>query len=125
MKDRLTLVVVTPEKKLLEVETKSVRVLLADGGSMGILPGHAKLIAATLAGDLDYLDIQGNKSRIKLGSGILLVDNDLVQVMTNVLYEEYSEEDKEEDNLMDRITREIVEKLKVAPLDRHVSSNEE
>jgi len=125
LKDRLTLVVVTPEKKLLEVETKSVRVLLADGGSMGILPGHAKLIAATLAGDLDYLDIQGNKSRIKLGSGILLVDNDLVQVMTNVLYEEYSEEDKEEDNLMDRITREIVEKLKVAPLDRHVSSNEE
>lgn len=125
MKDRLTLVVVTPEKKLLEVETKSVRVLLADGGSMGILPGHAKLIAATLAGDLDYLDIQGNKSRIKLGSGILLVDNDLVQVMTNVLYEENSEEGKEEDNLMDRITREIVEKLKVSPLDRHVSSNEE
>jgi len=125
LKDRLTLVVVTPEKKLLEVETKSVRVLLADGGSMGILPGHAKLIAATLAGDLDYLDIQGNKSRIKLGSGILLVDNDLVQVMTNVLYEENSEEGKEEDNLMDRITREIVEKLKVSPLDRHVSSNEE
>ena len=125
MKDILTLVVVTPEKKLLEVETKSVRVLLADGVSMGILPGHAKLIAATLAGDLDYLDIQGSKSQIKLGSGILLVDNDLVQVMTNVLYEEYSEEDKEEDNLMDRITREIIEKLKMAPLDRHVSSNEE
>lgn len=116
MKDKLTLVVVTPEKKLLEVETKSVRVLLADGGSMGILPGHAKLIAATLAGDLDYLDMQGRKLHIKLGSGILLVDNDLVQVMTNILYEEYrEEEDKEEDNLMDRITREIIEKLKVAP----------
>jgi len=116
VKDKLTLVVVTPEKKLLDVETKSVRVLLADGGSMGILPGHAKLIAATLAGDLDYLDMQGRKLHIKLGSGILLVDNDLVQVMTNILYEEYrEEEDKEEDNLMDRITREIIEKLKVAP----------
>ena len=108
----MSLVVLTPEKLLLEVEVKSVRVLLADGGSIGILPGHAKLIAATVAGDLDYLDLHGDKQHIKLGDGILLVEGDLVQVLTNTLYAE-DQEDREDEVLFDRITSEIINRLNI------------
>ena len=123
MNDRFSLVVLTPEKKLLDVEAKSVRVILADGGSMGILPGHAKLIAATVAGDLDYLDMQGNKQHIKLGGGILLVDGDLVQVLTNTLYAEELE-DSEDDVLFDRMTSEIISRLKIKSSGTPVSFDE-
>ena len=123
MNDRFSLVVLTPEKKLLDVEAKSVRVILADGGSMGILPGHAKLIAATVAGDLDYLDMQGNKQHIKLGGGILLIDGDLVQVLTNTLYAEELE-DSEDDVLFDRMTSEIISRLKIKSSGTPVSFDE-
>ena len=124
------MVVLTPEKKLLEAEVKSVRIPLADGGSMGILPGHAKLIAATDAGDVSYVDMQGNPLRVKLGAGILQVESDIIQVLTNVFYDEKHEKDEkgeEDDDLLDRITREIVEKLKVESDQpgRPVSSDEE
>ena len=124
MTDWLSLVVLTPEKTLLEVEAKSIQVLLSDGGSIGILPGHAKLIAATVPGDLSYLDLQDNKLNIKLGGGILSIDNNLIRVMTNTLIDE-DEQESGDDNLFDRITREIIIKLKMDLSERQETSNEE
>ncbi len=113
----LSLIVLTPEKKLLETEVKSVQVLLSDGGRMGILPGHTKLIAATASGDLTYLDLQDNLLKIELGDGILSVENNCVRVMTNPLLEE-NQSESEDGNPFDRITREIIQRLKMNSQDR-------
>ena len=113
----LSLIVLTPEKKLLETEVKSVQVLLSDGGCMGILPGHTRLIAATAPGDLTYLDLQDNRLKIGLGDGILSIENNCVRVMTNPLLEE-NQSESEDGNPFDRITREIIQKLKMNSQDR-------
>jgi len=51
----LRLTVLTPAETLLEVEgVKWVRVQLADGGGISIWPGHAPLLAETVAAALHY-----------------------------------------------------------------------
>jgi F0F1-type ATP synthase epsilon subunit len=54
-REPLRLTVVTPAGTLLDVpEVAWVQVLLADGGGMGIYPGHAPLLAETRAAPLRY-----------------------------------------------------------------------
>ena len=51
----MRLTVLTPAETLLEVEgVKWVRVQLADGGGISIWPGHAPLLAETVAAELRY-----------------------------------------------------------------------
>ena len=53
----MRLTVLTPAETLLEVEgVKWVRVQLADGGGISIWPGHAPLLAETVAAELRYAD---------------------------------------------------------------------
>ncbi len=58
-----------------------VKMQLADGGGIGIWPGHAPLLAETVAAPLRYADELGEHS-FPLDAGILLVEPDGVTVYT-------------------------------------------
>lgn len=60
---------------------KSLTVKLDDGSSMGILPGHIPLIAATADGLLRFTDQQG-QHELLLKAGILTVRNNTVSILT-------------------------------------------
>jgi len=69
--DLLHLRVSTPEGPLLEADGVTwMRIQLADGGSIGIRPGHAPLLAETVAAPLRYGDGLGEHS-LDLEGGIL------------------------------------------------------
>ncbi len=53
LSEKLSLTVVTREKKILEVDVDEV-VLPAQKGYLGILPGHTPLLAALRIGELTY-----------------------------------------------------------------------
>ncbi|NLF01980.1 MAG: hypothetical protein GX601_13485 [Anaerolineales bacterium] len=77
------LVVLTPSEVLLaSSQVKQVHAHLADGGSIGILPRHAPLIAETVAAPLTYVDEQGRHT-LELEPGILHIDRSGVTVLTS------------------------------------------
>ena len=55
MADRLHLEIVTPSRRVVEVEVDEVR-LPGALGEMGVLPGHIPLLTALAAGPLTYYD---------------------------------------------------------------------
>ena len=85
----LTLVVVTPERKMVEAQTDSVEIP-GELGYLGI-PGHAPLISLLKTGVLKYRDSRGDKS-LAIAGGFLEVSNDIVSVLAD-LAEEPSEID--------------------------------
>lgn len=67
----LQLIVLTPVETLLEVTGVSrVQVRLADGAGLSIYPGHAPLLAETVAGSLRYITVSGEHT-LALEAGIL------------------------------------------------------
>ena len=86
----LKLVVVTPERKVVETETEQVEVP-GELGYLGILPGHAPLISLLKTGVLKYRDARGDKS-LAIAAGFMEVSNDVVSVLAD-LAEEPSEID--------------------------------
>jgi F0F1-type ATP synthase epsilon subunit len=86
MPDGFSLLVVTPESRLLERDNLTwVRAKLVDG-EIGILARHAPLLAETVDGALRY----GNGEEahvIRLYAGILKVSRDGVTVFTSGLLE--------------------------------------
>jgi len=75
--------VLTPAKALLEVEEVTwVQARLADGGGIGIYPGHAPLLAETVTAPLRYADGSGEHA-LDLEAGILQVDRDGVTIFTS------------------------------------------
>ena len=82
---RLRLMVLTPAKTLLNVEGVAwVQARLADGGGIGIYPGHAPLLAETVTAPLRYADGSGEHA-LHLEEGILQVDGDGVTIFTSGL----------------------------------------
>lgn len=79
MNNALTLVILTPERKSSIEGVLALTVQLVDG-SLGILPGHAPLLAETSAAPLLYRSIAGGEEQLSLGSGILWVDHDKVTI---------------------------------------------
>ena len=76
----LRLRVITPVETVVKAEDVAwVRVTLADEGGLGIYPGHAPLLAETLAGPLRYADAAGEHI-LDLVAGILSVQDDAVTV---------------------------------------------
>lgn len=76
----LNLRVITPVETVVKAEGVAwVRVTLADEGGLGIYPGHAPLLAETLAGSLRYADEVGEHD-IDLTAGILSIQKDVVTV---------------------------------------------
>jgi F-type H+-transporting ATPase subunit epsilon len=71
--------IVTPEKRVLSVETDHVRAPGADG-QFGVLPGHTPFIAAMEPGELVYL-AGGVEHRMFVGGGFVEVADDHVIVL--------------------------------------------
>jgi F0F1-type ATP synthase epsilon subunit len=79
----LRLTVLTPAETLLDVEGVTwAQVHLADGGGIGIYPGHAPLLAETVSAPLRYADRSGEHT-LDLEAGILQVGRGGVTVLTN------------------------------------------
>ena len=87
MPERLHFTVLTPERVLLDVAAvRSLRVLLADGGWLSVYPGHAPLLAETVAGPVFYVTAAGTEE-IALAEGIFSVSRDGVAIFTDGLAE--------------------------------------
>ncbi|HSP94214.1 MAG TPA: ATP synthase F1 subunit epsilon [Thermoanaerobaculia bacterium] len=81
----LKLVVVTPEKKVVDAEVEQVE-LPGELGYLGILPGHAPLISLLKTGVLTYRGAGGGKS-LALSAGFVEVANDAVSVLADLAEE--------------------------------------
>jgi F-type H+-transporting ATPase subunit epsilon len=81
----LKLVVVTPEKKVVEADVDQVE-MPGELGYLGILPGHAPLISLLKTGVLTYRGAGGEKS-LALSSGFVEVANDAVSVLADLAEE--------------------------------------
>ncbi len=115
----LRLRVLTPAAVLLDVaQVTSIQILLADGGWMGIWPGHGALLAETLTGPLYYEDPAGEHSTA-INAGILDISPDGVTVYTSGLASEEIAEiesaPEEEAARFDRITRALFAELGAHP----------
>lgn len=88
MFEPLRLTVLTPVAALLDVtELRWVQVRLADGGGLGIFPGHAPLLAETAAAPLRYADSEGEHV-LDLDAGILQITPSGVTLFTSGLQTE-------------------------------------
>jgi len=105
------LVVLTPQETLLEEETLDrVRVPLADGGSIGIHPGHHPLLAETGSGPIEF---GGEQYRDQIGvrAGVLQVEGDRVIIYTSGLTEEEIHSQPAQPERMEKTIQELKETL--------------
>jgi len=80
---RLHLLVLTPTETLLDVDALAwVQLKLADGGGLGIYPGHAPLLAETVAGPLHYATASGEETSVDLPAGVLQICDHEITVFT-------------------------------------------
>ena len=71
----LRLSVLTPAGPLVSAEEVAwIQARLADGGSIGIWPGHAPLLAETIDGPLRYSD-GASEHALELRAGLLHIDS--------------------------------------------------
>jgi len=80
MPGSLTLRVITPERIVLDEVVDSV-VVPATDGLTGILPRHARMVAALAAGDMKYLQ-GGREQHLFVSGGFAEVHDDTVRVIT-------------------------------------------
>ena len=81
MADRLHCTVVTPEKSIFDAEAEQVTVPTHDG-EVGILPGHARLLARLGNGEL-RVTAGGKQTSFYVEGGFLQVAEDRVTVLTD------------------------------------------
>ena len=82
MADSLRLWVATPEEALLDLPHVAwAKIWLADGGSIGIHPGHAPLLAEVAPGPLRY-GLEAGERTLDLEGGTLLVDRQGISIFT-------------------------------------------
>ncbi|MEX0718083.1 MAG: F0F1 ATP synthase subunit epsilon, partial [Planctomycetaceae bacterium] len=80
--DHLRLVLVTPEKTLLDEPVRSLRAPLYDG-SAGFYPGRAPLIGRLGYGELRLNDAAGGSRSYFVDGGFVQVKGNVVSVLTN------------------------------------------
>jgi F-type H+-transporting ATPase subunit epsilon len=73
--------IVAPDRIVYEGESSSV-VAPAWDGKVGILPGHAPMIALIGVGELDVDHVGGGSERFHIAGGVLKVLEDQVTVLT-------------------------------------------
>ena len=115
----LRLRVWTPDEVILDIEHANwVNLELADGGSIGIRPGHAPLMAETLTAPVYYEDASG-EHLLFLEAGIIQVERTGVTVLTNGLanVEDSEERPDEEETRFDRLARALFTMLNAQPGD--------
>ena len=81
----LQLIVVTPEKKVVETEAEQVE-LPGQLGYLGILPGHAPLISLLTTGVLTYRS-GGSEKSLAISAGFVEVAGDSVSVLADLAEE--------------------------------------
>ena len=81
----LKLIVVTPERKVVDTEADQVE-LPGQLGYLGILPGHAPLISLLTTGVLTYGRAGAEKS-LAISSGFVEVNSDVVSVLADLAEE--------------------------------------
>lgn len=78
----MRLLVLTPDGILLErTEVGRARLRLADGGELGIRPGHHPLVAETAAGSLRFGGREYDQE-VELQAGILEIDREGIVIFT-------------------------------------------
>lgn len=82
MSRTLRLEVVTPERTLLSADVRSV-VAPASDGYLGILPGHAPMVAGLTIGILQFGPEGAGKERVAVSGGFLEVSRDRVVVLAD------------------------------------------
>jgi F-type H+-transporting ATPase subunit epsilon len=82
MADRLHLEIVTPSRRVVEVEVDEVR-LPGSLGEMGVLPGHIPLLTSLAAGPLTYFD-GANTTKYAVQGGFAEVLPDRVTILATV-----------------------------------------
>ncbi|MFL7808528.1 MAG: hypothetical protein AB8I80_07855 [Anaerolineae bacterium] len=113
------LTVLAPERALLETGgVTQVQAQLADGGPIGIYPGHAPLLAETVAATLHYVDASGEHT-IDLNAGILQVNSEGVTVFAGQAKPCESlgalQGSKEDNRHFDRLARDLLARLNAQP----------
>ena len=80
MADRLRLVVLTPERQLVD---ETVLEVTAPGayGQIGVLPNHAALVTSLEPGTLSYKPAQGGEKRFNITGGFAEVRDDVMTVL--------------------------------------------
>lgn len=116
MSRSLRLTVLTPAQALLDIEgVVWVQARLADGGPISIYPGHAPLLAETVAAPLRYADASGEHA-IDLGAGILQVNGGGVTAFAGPTSEAcQTSEVFGDDKRFDRLVRELLAALGAQP----------
>jgi len=118
MIEPLRLVVLTPERPLLEARDVAwVQARLADGGPIGIYPGHAPLLAETAAAPLRYADPSGEHA-LDVAAGILQVGDGDVTVFTAEPAPASGGSETStvlQDVRFDRLARDLLARLKARP----------
>lgn len=79
---KLRLLVVTPERQVVDAEADEVQ-LPGELGYLGILPGHATLVTLLKTGILSYRS-GGTTQPLALSSGFAEVANDVVSVLADL-----------------------------------------
>jgi len=126
MTEPLRLTVLTPAEALLDVEKVAwVQARLADGGGIGIYPGHAPLIAETVTAPLRYADTSGRHT-LDLEAGILQVEPGGVTVFTSGRTQAAEDggesqpealENSEEEAHFDRLAQALLATMRAQPKD--------
>jgi F-type H+-transporting ATPase subunit epsilon len=73
--------VITPDRVLLSQQASSLVLLSAEGGSLGILPQHAPLIARINAGILKVRDTSKKEKVIFVSNGVVMVSLEGVSIL--------------------------------------------
>jgi F-type H+-transporting ATPase subunit epsilon len=79
--DTFLLEVATPERLVVNEQVSEAQIPAANG-YLGILPGHAALLAELGAGELSYL-VEGRRRAVKIDGGWVEVGGDHVRVLAN------------------------------------------
>jgi F0F1-type ATP synthase epsilon subunit len=117
MSEPFRLTVLTPEQTLLDVrEVAWVQAQLSDGAPIGVYPGHAPLLAETMAAPLRYQDPSGEHA-LDLNAGILQVSGVGVTVFARIEASELMQApgDSTEDDRFDRLAQELPAALDARP----------
>jgi F-type H+-transporting ATPase subunit epsilon len=73
--------VITPERVLMSQQASSLVLLSAEGGSLGILPQHAPIIAKVNAGILKVRDTSKKEKVIFVSNGVVMVSLEGVNIL--------------------------------------------
>ena len=85
MADTFLLEVATPERLLVNEQVSEAQVPAANG-YLGILPGHAPLLAELGAGELSYV-VAGRRRALKIDGGWLEISADHARELANAAEE--------------------------------------